>query len=58
MRQWTHWLWGKEYTLASLWWMAIGTVLSFAVCLAGSPPRPEPRGFPVLTEAQDASPAE
>src|SRR5204863_334662 len=39
MGWWTKLLFQKAYTLAWLWWMTIGTILSFVTCVAGSPKR-------------------
>ncbi|MGH7176224.1 MAG: sodium:solute symporter family transporter, partial [Tepidisphaeraceae bacterium] len=41
---WTQRLLGVRLRLASFWWMPIGTVVSFVVCLAGAA-RPSRRGF-------------
>jgi len=46
---WTGVLLHHRCKLASTWWMPIGTIISFAVCAAGRPPRNSQRGFePVL----------
>jgi Na+/proline symporter len=52
---WTQWLTGKPRALATFWWLPIGTVISFVVCVLGRPhPRPVLQiapplaGFPIL----------
>jgi Na+/proline symporter len=35
-QQWTKVLLGHPHTLATFWWMPIGTIAAFAVCVAGS----------------------
>jgi SSS family transporter len=37
MSRWTELLLGSPHTLASTWWMPVGTVICFLVCVAGSP---------------------
>ena len=39
MGTWTMLLFGTSHTLASTWWMPIGTIISFIVCVIGSPRR-------------------
>jgi solute:Na+ symporter, SSS family len=51
MTWWTTLLFRKPLTLASFWWMPIGTVLAFIVCVLGDPEPREtwttPQAFPV-----------
>jgi len=36
-QRWTNLLFGHPHTLATFWWMPIGTVAAFGVCVAGRP---------------------
>ena len=38
MDRWVPLLFHRHWRLASTWWMPIGTIISFLVCAAGSPP--------------------
>ena len=52
MTWWTGRFFAKSFTLASFWWMPIGTVLAFVVCVLGKPEPREtwttPEAFPVV----------
>lgn len=50
---WTKLLTGKPHELAEFWWLPIGALLSFVVCVAGSPRRPRVESaFPVILARQ------
>lgn len=55
MAWWTTLLFNKPSTLAGFWWMPIGTVLAFIVCILGRPQPREtwgtPQAFPVAPVA-------
>ncbi len=49
MAVWTQLLLGSQHTLASTWWMPVGTVICFFVCVSGSPTREHARE-PIVAE--------
>jgi Na+/proline symporter len=52
-RWWTNHLFGSPYALAQFWWMPIGTVICFVICVSGRANRPRQ----ALRPAQVESPA-
>jgi len=54
---WTQALFGTPYKLAMLWWMPVGTIVSFVICVSG---RPRAKTIPAAAEpaaAPAAAPA-
>jgi Na+/proline symporter len=46
MKHWTGALFHSPWTLASTWWMPVGMIISFSVCIIPAPPTPS-RGLPL-----------
>ena len=59
--RWSPFLFHRRWHLASTWWMPIGTIVSFLVCVAGSPVREEGefprRSLPKTSETAPPSPS-
>jgi len=49
---WTGWLFGAPHRLAQFWWMPIGTLICFAICVCGRPRVARPPAQAVHSEDQ------